>query len=374
MKHVLLMAALLATVCLGAQPAKNIFIITIDGLRWQEVFKGADTVLLQDSRFVTDTTLLSELYNDRTADLRRQKLMPFFWNVIAKKGQLSGNRSFGNKVDVSNIYKISYPGYNEILTGYADPRPVFNTPTPNRNITILEHLNNDKEYTGKIAAFSSWNIFPYILNTARSGIVVNSGYESVAENDSTDRFINQVQENVSEKSHCRYDQLTYLAARNYIQTNHPRVVLIGLGETDEFAHQKKYDNYLQQANAIDKMISDLWYYVQTDDFYRNQTTFIITSDHGRGSKRSAWYAHNLFVKGSGETWQAMLGPGIPALGEMKEDQQVYQKQIAGRVAVLLGRSLEKDRLTINRAVPDLVTAAIPVTIHGTVSVTSATEK
>ena len=30
---------------------------------------------------------MQDLYGASTPELRRQKLMPFFWNVIAKKGQ-----------------------------------------------------------------------------------------------------------------------------------------------------------------------------------------------------------------------------------------------------------------------------------------------
>ena len=51
---------------------------------------------------------------------RRQKLMPFFWSVLAKKGQLFGNRQYNNKVNTANIYTFSYPGYNEIFTGNTD--------------------------------------------------------------------------------------------------------------------------------------------------------------------------------------------------------------------------------------------------------------
>jgi hypothetical protein len=324
------------------QTPKNIFIITTDGLRWQEVFTGADTSLIHNTKFVKDTAMLQELYGDSTPELRRQKLMPFFWNVIAKKGQLSGNRLYNNKVNVSNFYKISYPGYNEILTGYADPKPIFNSPWPNKNINILEYLNKQEEYAGKVVAFSSWNIFPYILNEDRSDMEVNSGYDPIREDDSTSVYINQVQTNVIQKTHCRYDQLTNLSAREYIQEHHPRVVMIGFGETDEFAHQKKYDLYLQQANNIDKMIAQLWYYVQTDPFYKNNTTFIITTDHGRGRKTTSWFAHNLFVKGSGETWQAMLGPQIAPVGEIKAPQQTYQKQIAATVAMLLGKKFESN--------------------------------
>ncbi|NCI45384.1 phosphoglyceromutase [Sediminibacterium soli] len=359
----LLSFCLVSALCAQEKP-KNIFIITIDGFRWQELFNGADPELVNNTAFVNDTALLKELYDDSTAELRRQKLLPFFWSVIARKGQLTGNRAYGNRVNVSNFYKISYPGYNELLTGYADPRPVLNTPTPNRNTNILEYLNKEEEYTGKVVAFSSWNIFPYIINEKRNGIPVNSGYEAIEESDSTDRYINQVQGNIDE-SHCRYDRLTYLAAKEYIQKHHPKVAMIGFGETDEYAHQRKYDMYLQHANAIDRMIAELWYMIQTDPFYRNNTYLYITTDHGRGKKPTSWYAHNLFVKGSGETWQAILGPGIAALGEIKIQQQAYQKQIAGTIAALLGKSF---RGSDNPVIP---VTAIQTNAHETVTAESA---
>jgi hypothetical protein len=326
----------------SASKTENIFIITIDGFRWQEVFSGADPAIIRDGRFVQDTSLMHQLYLHDDPSVRRQKLMPFFWNVIAKKGQLYGNRLLDNKVNVKNFYKVSYPGYNEILTGYTDPRIVMNLPRNNNNISILEYLNNQKEYHGKVVAFSSWNIFPYILNQERSQLKINSGYESMddEDTDTTFQLINKVQENVGEKTHTRYDWLTYLNAREYIEQHQPRVVFIGLGETDEFAHHGQYDMYLQQATAVDKMIADLWYYVQTHSFYKNKTTFIITTDHGRGAKPSSWSAHHLFVNGSAQTWLAMLGPDIAPAGEIKNDQQIYQKQIASTIAMFLGQKFE----------------------------------
>ncbi|MBV9989084.1 MAG: alkaline phosphatase family protein [Chitinophagaceae bacterium] len=339
MKALCLLLFLSSTSLLIAQSpgTRNIFIITIDGVRWQEIFTGADTGLIHDPRFVSDTSLLQDVYGGDSPERRREKLLPFFWQVIARKGQLSGNRLYQNKVNVSNFYKISYPGYNEIFTGYADPRPVLNSPKPNNNINVLEYLNTQEEYRGRVAAFCSWDILPYVLNETRNSLPINGGYESVEEADSASVVINQVQKNVQVRNHCRYDALTFVAAKEYIQREHPRVLVLGLGETDEFAHQKKYDLYLQQLTAIDKMISDIWYLVQTDPFYRNNTSFIITTDHGRGRKPTAWYAHNLFVKGSGETWQAMIGAGIPAAGELRENGQIFQKQLAATIAALAGK-------------------------------------
>ena len=88
------------------------------------------------------------------------------------------------------------------------------------------------------------------------------------------------------------------------------------------------------------MIADLWYYVQTNSFYRNKTTFLITTDHGRGKNTYAWYRHGIFTRGSGEIWFALLGPQVAPAGEIKSSQQFYQKQLASTMAALLGESFE----------------------------------
>ena len=141
---------------------------------------------------------------------------------------------------------------------------------------------------------------------------------------------------VVEKNSTRYDALTFLSAKEYIKQHQPKVVFISLGETDESAHGRHYDNYLQQAAQVDKMIADMWYYIQTNPFYKNKTTLLITTDHGRGSKTDQWHKHSFLTKGSGEAWLAIIGPGIKPLGEIKEPQQIFQKQIANSIATVLG--------------------------------------
>jgi len=318
--------------------AKNVFIITTDGFRWQEIFTGADSVLINNPEYVQDTALMKQLFWDDNVEERRKKLMPFFWSVIAGKGQLYGNREYDNNVNVANFFKISYPGYSEIITGYPDPLGIPNIPIKNRNTNILEYLNDMPEYHDKVAAFTSWNIFPYIFNKNRSGFTLNSGYEDIDNEDSSEvnSVINDVQGSIIKKTHTRYDELTFLSSMEYIKTHKPRVMFLGLGETDEFAHAGKYDMYLQQAAKVDRMIAELWYYVQTNPYYKNNTTFIITTDHGRGKKPGTWHTHGVFTRGSGDAWFAVIGPGIAPQGEMKTAQQHYQKQIAATVATMLG--------------------------------------
>jgi Type I phosphodiesterase / nucleotide pyrophosphatase len=318
---------------------ENIFIITTDGFRWQEIFSGADSVLINDPKYTSDTELTKLQYWDTDISERRKKLMPFFWNVLAKQGQLMGNRTYGNNVDVSNWYKFSYPGYNEILTGYSDPLIYSNKELVNRNTNILEYLNANENYKGKVVAFSSWSVLPYILGQERNDLPVYSGYQTLPDtaDNSTMKLINEVQEKVVvEKKDTRYDVLTFLSAKEYIKQHQPKVVFISLGETDESAHSSRYDNYLQEAAQVDKMIADLWYFIQTNPNYKNNTTLLITTDHGRGYKSSQWNKHSFLVKGSGEAWLAVIGPGIKASGEIKEPQQLYQRQIANSIASILG--------------------------------------
>jgi hypothetical protein len=356
--HFLPLAALLLTLCFAntqAQSpanAQNVFIITLDGFRWQELFNGADEAILDNPEYVKDSTLARQLFWDSTAMLRRKKMMPFLWNVIATNGQVYGNRSLGNKDDVTNWYKISYPGYNEMLTGYADPFFIPNIPINNRNVSVLEYLNRAERYAGKVVAFTSWNIFPSIFNEKRSRLPINSGYSPLeeADGDMTNKNINEVQSNVAHKKNTRYDMLTYLSAREYVAVHHPKIVFLGLGETDEFAHEGRYDLYLQQASNIDRMISELWYFVQTDPFYRNNTTFIITTDHGRGSSPSSWYTHGIFTRGSSNIWLAVMGPDILPLGEMKNDEQIYEKQLAPTIAMLLEKNFSPLHATVKKPV------------------------
>jgi hypothetical protein len=323
--------------------ASNIFIITTDGFRWQEIFRGADSNILHNPNQVKDTALMCAQYWDDAVTERRKKLMPFFWNVIAKQGQLSGNREFKNDVNVKNLYKISYPGYNEIFTGSADRTLIPNLAIRNNNINILEWLNYQDEYKGKVVAYSSWNIMPYILAEKENGLPVNSGYEMLEDSeDSVNAIINLAQSNVENKTHCRFDMLTYGAAKRYIEEKHPKVLFLGLGETDEFAHKGEYDHYLQKAHQFDEMVAELWYYVQTDPFYKNNTTFIITTDHGRGKKSSTWNGHGFWVGGSGQTWLATIGAGVAPMGEIKEKSKTYTSQIAATISGLLGEKFRSN--------------------------------
>ena len=319
---------------------ENLFIITLDGLRWEELFGGAVDSMMNEPEFVKDTAALQQLFAASTPVERRKKLMPFFWETIAVEGQLYGNRWEGNKVNCSNIFWFSYPGYNEILTGYSDPRIKSNDKIPNPNKTVLEWINQQPGFEDRVAAFGSWDVFPYIINEERSGIPVNAGFRLAADESLSTReqLLNELQPTVpSPWSTVRLDAFTHGYAVEYLKKYHPRLLYISYGETDDFAHDGRYDHYLKSAHQTDQWISDLWDFAQNDPVYKNKTTFLITTDHGRGnSPKKEWKSHGKIYRGSNAIWMAVLGPDTPALGEVKTEMQLWQNQVAKTGAALLG--------------------------------------
>ena len=103
------------------EKSPNIFLITLDGVRWQEVFYGIDKELIDNTNYVENKSLLIDRYYSPQLFERREKLMPFTWNYIYKNGKLFGDSLNNSKFSLTNNMIFSYPGYNEILTGNADP-------------------------------------------------------------------------------------------------------------------------------------------------------------------------------------------------------------------------------------------------------------
>jgi len=99
-------------------------IIVSDGLRWQEIFTGADPTLLNEEHggiWASEASLKQQFWDD-DPKVRRRLLFPFLWDVVAKQGQIFGNQAKGSIARVTNGLAFSYPGYNEMLTGHPDAR------------------------------------------------------------------------------------------------------------------------------------------------------------------------------------------------------------------------------------------------------------
>lgn len=339
---------------------RNVVLIVLDGVRWQEVFTGADSTLLNSEHggVASDlNTLRKEFWRDEVSE-RRQALFPFLWGLVATQGQIFGNRTKGSVAQVTNDKAFSYPGYNEMLIGHPDPRIDSNEYGPNPNVTVFEWLDHDPALHEKVAVFGTWSAFADIFNEKRSGLKIQAGWELPGEGMLTPR-----QEVVNElyRTLTRYDDsdvfgaLLQIPLLDFVQQKHPRVLFVGYGETDEWAHSGRYDLVLRSARENDGFIAQLWKTMQALPEYRDQTTFIITTDHGRGGGLEGWKNHGIEEKGSENIWVGVIGPDTPALGERTNVDPVTQSQIAQTVAALLGKDY---RGSIPQAAPALPVLSI----------------
>ncbi len=345
-RFIVLVCTAIAACTVSAQTRKteNLIIVTLDGMRWQEVFGGADSVLINNVAYAHDTAELKNKYWLPDSLARRKKLFPFLWSTVAQEGQLYGNRHYGNFVNTANPYWFSYPGYNEIFTGYPDTAVNSNDKILNKNTNVLEFINKQKGYEGKVAAFSTWDVFPYILNAKRSGIYVNADVDTLPFKSPQFDIINDIQFLTTKPIGVRPDVLTYIAGREYLKAFKPKVLYIAFDETDDFAHGGYYDQYLNSAHAEDAMIKDLWNTVQKMPEYKGKTTLLLTCDHGRGDEvKDEWRDHGQKVRGSNQLWIAAIGPDTKTGGEQKQAGQLYQRQIATTIAALLGFNFKPEQ-------------------------------
>jgi len=359
MRKFLFLLLLAGTVtAIAQQPLKteNIVLVTWDGYRWQEVFGGLDKKWVTDKFVKSSTAKLKEQYDAPTREERRHKLMPFFWDSIATKGTLIGNRWKGSKMAVTNGYKFSYPGYSEIFCGYGDKRVNSNEYPDNPNKNIFDFLVAKPEFKGKVAAFATWDAFPRIINSNRNQVpvFVNFKKENNIVTCSNVSYDNWQTTRPPVDPYIQTDTMTYHFAKEYMHRNHPRFVFIGFDETDHFAHEGQYDAYLNSANTEDRFLADLWNFIQSDPQYKDKTTLIVTCDHGRGDKRPGmWRHHGQAIANAHNIWLAAIGPDLPVNGEVKGGKKYKQKQIAQTIARLLG-SEYKDDHPVGEAIDILV--------------------
>ena len=326
---------------------RAVVLIVSDGLRWQEIFTGADPLLLNSKNggIWGDPAALKHAYWRENVAERRAVLFPFLWGVVAKQGMLFGNRTKGSDVHVTNGFAFSYPGYNEMLTGSPDRRIDSNHFGPNPNVTVFEWLDTLPEFQDRVAAFATWAVFKDIFNQPRSHIDVHAGWDPPYVGSALTPRQELVNDLYLHSTRLEDDDtpnaLLQPPLLDYVKLQKPRVLFVGYGETDNWAHSGRYDLVLESAHEWDHFVAELWNAMQQMPEYKDQVTFLLTADHGRGSGPVEWKDHGKKQKGSENIWLAVIGPDTPALGERTNTAPLSQSQIAATVAAFLGQDFRR---------------------------------
>src|SRR5579862_4094064 len=240
------LAALLMALAVVSAPAaqaaaaatpktRNVVLIVSDGLRWQEMFTGADPTLMNEKNggiWDKESDLKRQFWRDDVNE-RRKALFPFIWSTIATHGQLYGNQTKGSIARVTNGLAFSYPGYNEMTTGHPDPRINSNEFGPNPNVSVFEWLNGLPQLHGQVAVHATWATFKDIFNVGRSHLPLTVGWDAPFATPANprqqlmDRLYATTTRFDGEDVYDAYMQVLLLES---LAHSRPRVLFVGYGE------------------------------------------------------------------------------------------------------------------------------------------------
>jgi len=319
----------------------NVILVTLDGVRVEELFQGVDPRVLADESisgvyYEEDTARVREVYARGTTGQSRAALLPFFWNTLAGQGVVFGNRDRGSHVRVKNKEWFSAPGYAELLTGAPHAEVTSNDEIRYPHRTVLEFVRDELRLGfPQVAVIGSWSGFGLLASSRADAFFTNTGHQSVEAKYATPVIaaLTSIQSDiVTLWPESRSDAVTMAVAVEYLRTQRPRLLYIAIDDSDAWAHQRRYDRYLDYLNTADRQLGRLWNLLQTMESYRGRTTLIVTTDHGRGSAPADWIEHGAGIEGSQDMWIAVVGPGTKAQGEAHDHAPLSQSDVAATIA------------------------------------------
>ena len=237
---------------------RDVVLIVSDGLRWQEVFNGPDNSLMnQEHGGVENIDALRRDFSRASPSQSRETVFPFIWKTVARQGQIFGNQEKESIARVANNLAFSYPGYNEMLAGFPDPHVDKNDFGPNPNVTVFEWLNRIPELHERVAVFGTWETFRDIFNQKRSSLFISTGWDPIAraESPAKQALLDDLYGTTTRLWDDNvYDSFLQPLVLDYVQVHQPRVLFVGYGETDEWAHSGRYDLVLRAAHQFDRFV------------------------------------------------------------------------------------------------------------------------
>ena len=301
-----------------------VVIVVLDGTRWQDVFTGADTALASAAHVPAPSAT---------------ELMPRLHALLEDRGAALG--ASGAAMTASGPNFVSLPGYTEIFSGRRRHRCIDNECAPTKSPTVFDEVRARAGGPGDVAVFSSWDRIERAATSDAASLVLSSGrsrlsHEALLRDDeATSAWLDEGRSAAAfpGKGDFRPDRFTGGLALRYLETRRPRLLFLGLGEPDEYAHRGDYAGYLDSLRAADAILGDLFALLDRMGPRGEHTTVFVTADHGR--------AHDYRVHGgrfpeSSRVWLVAAGGDVKARGFVRSERAHHLADIAPTTRRLLG--------------------------------------
>jgi hypothetical protein len=289
------------------EPAAVVLVV-LDGVRWQDVFVPENT--------------------------------PVLHRMIADRGAAIGAPGHGPVMSASGPAFVSLPGYSEIFTGRRAHGCADNDCGRARAATLFDEVVHAEGSADAVALFSSWERIERAASPWEGSFVLSAGRsgrwhpEELARDPGIAALLDEAgkADPFPGYGDFRPDRLTGETALRYLELRQPRLLYVGLGEPDEYAHRGDFTGYLGSLRAADAVVGAIFETLDRMGERGARTTVLVTTDHGRGAD---WRHHGREMRESARTWLFAGGEGISARGVVHSVRSHRLSDVAPTVRALL---------------------------------------
>ncbi len=276
-----LVIAILFFVSLTLQ-AQNVVVVIIDGARYSETFGDPDrTYIPKMTELATQGTYCDLFYNEHETYTSRAipALMTGSWD---------------------GVDYLTYEG-NETQS----------TKSP----TIFEYFRKQKDLPETQCYYTMAYVSSLWLQSFHPEYGVDYWPKTISEGSS--------------------DNDAYQTSIDVMEADHPQFMWVYLSDVDHEGHSGNWDNYTGSIANADQIVSDIWDAIQTDDFYKDNTTLLVTNDHGRHDNQHGGFSgHGCDCDGCQHIMMLAIGPNIKT-NYVSNEVQYETEDFAVTVAHLL---------------------------------------
>lgn len=325
---------------------RQVIVVTIDGVRWQEIFGGVDGALaaahgLREAEVVGADALVPNL------------------RALGARGAIVGAPGHGAPIVASGPNYASLPGYIEMLSGRPSSSCQRNDCPPTRETTLLDACREGSEKVTDVAMISSWETLERAAARDPEALVISAGRHHGENLDALRRDARlSPLLRASEKAFpspgqedYRPDRITSQLALRYVESARPRCLFVGLGDPDEHAHLGDYRSYLRSLRAADDFVGALASQLDGMGAYGETTSIVVTTDHGRAE---GFRSHGKGAPEAARVWLFAGGGAIPARGFVDAAETRRLADVGPTAMALLGLRVDSESRDAGRPIAELL--------------------